>query len=42
LPPYLRSLTKQTGHFVDAVERYEANRAAEVISRNVLKKRKKK
>jgi len=42
LPPYLRSLTKQIGHFVSAVERYEANRIAEVISREVPKKRKKK
>jgi len=42
LPPYLRSLTKQTGHFVSAVETHEANRIAEVISREVPKKRKKK
>jgi hypothetical protein len=42
LPSYLRSLTKQSGHFVDAVEKYETNRVAEYISRKAPKKGKKK
>jgi len=42
LPPYLRSLTKQSGHFKRAVENTEANREAEPISRKVPKRRKKK
>jgi hypothetical protein len=41
LPPYLRSLTKQSGHFVSAVKKTEANREAEFISRKVPKRRKK-
>jgi hypothetical protein len=42
LPSYLRSLTKQSGHFVRAVEKYEENQVAEYISRKAAKKRKKK
>src|SRR5277367_689253 len=33
LPPYLRSLTKQSGQFVRAVKKNEANQVAESISR---------
>jgi hypothetical protein len=39
LPPYLRSLTKQSGHFMNAVEKYETNQVAELISRRVRKKK---
>jgi hypothetical protein len=42
LPPFLRSLTKQSGHFMDAVPKYEENRVAEFISRKASKKTKKK
>jgi len=44
LPPYLRSLTKQKGHFLDAeaVRELEANQVAEFISRKAATKRKKK
>ena len=44
LPPYLRSLTKQAGHFqgVKSTKELEENRDAEFITRRVAKKRKKK
>jgi hypothetical protein len=42
LPPYLRSLTRQSAAFVNAVEKYESERIAEFIARKIPKKRKKK
>ena len=41
LPPCLRSLTKQSGHFVGAHREREAKRDAEFISRKAPKKKKK-
>jgi hypothetical protein len=42
LPPYLRSLTRQKGHFLNAdrVRELKANQIAEFISRRVPKKSK--
>lgn len=44
LPPYLRTLTKQKGHFLgaDRVRELESNQVAEFISRKVVSKRKRK
>ena len=41
LPPYLRSLTKQKGHFREAVrDRNDEEKVAEFISRKLTKRRK--
>jgi hypothetical protein len=44
LPSYLRSLTKQAGHFlrVSSIKEFEENQIAEFITRKAAKKRKKK
>jgi len=43
LPPYLRNLTKQKGHFLKAVrDRNDDEKIAEFISRRLPKRRKKK
>jgi len=44
LPPYLRSLTKQTGHFlgVKSAKELEENQVAEFITRKATKKRQRK
>ena len=44
LPPYLRTLTKQKGHFLKAirVKELKENQVAEFVSRKVPKKRGKK
>jgi hypothetical protein len=42
LPPYLRFLTKQSGHFLGVRHEDEADQKAEYISRTLRKKKKKK
>jgi hypothetical protein len=42
LPPYLRSLTKQRGHFKAIRDRNDEEKIAEFISRKLPKRRKKK
>ena len=37
LPPYLRALTRQDGHFLSATRRRQKNESAEVITRRATK-----